>query len=172
MTAARTHALHGETDRAAATDATPGATARAARSPEGTAAEACALCRGVSALRPHELGRRGEAICAANLESRGWTVLQANWRCVFGEADIVARDEHGELVLVEVKTRLCREGRDVPVPEVAVDARKRARYRNLALAYLTEHPSERALRFDVVAINVSESGARLHHLFDAFRWED
>lgn len=172
MTAARTHALHGESDHAAETGAARGTAAGAVRAPETTAADTCALCRGVSALRPHELGRRGEAICAANLESRGWTVLQANWRCVFGEADIVARDEHGDLVLVEVKTRLCREGRDVPVPEVAVDARKRARYRNLALAYLTEHPSERALRFDVVAINVSESGARLHHLFDVFSWED
>lgn len=116
---------------------------------------------------PHELGRLGEELAARYLEACGWQIEARNWRCPQGEVDIVARD--GEAVtLVEVKTRRSRTA----VPEIAVDERKRERYRRLSLRYLAEHPDLPALRFDVVAVTVpGPRDARIRHLMGACSWD-
>ena len=38
-----------------------------------------------------ELGRCGERLAAGYLSSHGYSVLEMNYRCRFGELDIVAR---------------------------------------------------------------------------------
>ncbi len=133
--------------------------------------------RGAADLTPHELGRKGEEMAAAYLERRGWRLLERNWRCPYGEADIVAQDSDDDnndtVVLVEVKTRLALGERADAMPELAVDAHKRFRYRRLALAYLMEHPEVFSIRFDVIALNVvGNDSARLRHLFGAFSLDD
>lgn len=100
----------------------------------------------------HEVGRIGEDVCAGFLIKRGYKILERNWRCVFGEADLVALDDE-QLVLVEVKTRLCLDEHDT-MPELAVDERKRKRYRNIALAYMTTHPHYKHMRFDVAGVRI------------------
>ena len=50
------------------------------------------------------LGGAGERLAAGWLEARGYRVLARNWRCVYGELDLIA-EEADELVFVEVKTR-------------------------------------------------------------------
>lgn len=89
----------------------------------------------------HEVGRIGEDVCAGFLIKRGYKILERNWHCVFGEADLVALDDE-QLVLVEVKTRLC------------LDERKRKRYRNIALAYMTTRPHYKHMRFDVAGVRI------------------
>lgn len=109
------------------------------------------------------------------LDRRGWDVLERNWRCCFGEVDIIAREEGDDeaVVLVEVKTRLALGGRADAMPELSVDSKKRRRYRMLALAYLVSHPEVDSIRFDVIALNVvGEEQARLRHLRGAFEWDD
>lgn len=122
-------------------------------------------------LSTRELGARGELMAANNLAGRGWEILGRNWRCPFGEVDIVAHPE-GErkvIALVEVKTRLALGQRDDPIPELAVDAEKRERYRRCALSYLMEHPEVETVRFDVIALNVyDENNARMRHLIGAY----
>ncbi len=83
------------------------------------------------------LGERGEGLVADALAVRGLRVVARNARTRFGELDLVARDRRG-YVFVEVKTR--RAGSFVTAAE-AVDARKLARLRGLALAWLTAHGS-------------------------------
>lgn len=127
--------------------------------------------RSVRDLTPRELGARGEDIAAGHLRSRGWEILERNWRCGFGEVDIVAREDatSGTVVLVEVKTRLALDGREDPVPELAVDREKRERYRMCALCYLSSHRDVEAVRFDVMALTVvEEGGAHLRHLLGAY----
>ena len=51
------------------------------------------------------IGRLGEDYVCQQLTLRGWDVLQRNYRCPFAELDIVAKDPHGNLAIVEVKTR-------------------------------------------------------------------
>ncbi len=50
------------------------------------------------------LGSSGERLAAGWLEARGFRVLARNWRCAYGELDLIA-EEAGELVFIEVKTR-------------------------------------------------------------------
>lgn len=103
------------------------------------------------------LGPEGEARVAGFLEARGWKVLERNWRCRFGEMDLVAEDGR-TLVFIEVKARSSR--RRGP-PEEAVDAAKQARLSRIAGEYLAAHGAlERTTRFDVVAL---EDGALRHH---------
>jgi putative endonuclease len=97
------------------------------------------------------LGRVGEDLACAELEKRGYEVLERRYRRRGGELDIVARDGR-TVVFVEVKTR---ESRDFGDASEAVTPRKRWRMTQLALDYLARHSlTECACRFDVVAIHM------------------
>ena len=114
--------------------------------------------------RKDELGRAGEDRAAAHLASRGYEILDRNWRCAAGELDIVAA--HGDgLVAVEVKTR---SGIRFGHPFEAVDERKLRRLWRLAYAWASEHPQYargRRLRVDVIALTGPDpAAARLEHL--------
>ena len=50
-------------------------------------------------------GNRGEAAVARYLRQKGYTLLESQWRCRFGELDLVARDKTGTICFVEVKLR-------------------------------------------------------------------
>ena len=50
------------------------------------------------------LGEWGEAVAGRFLEAHGYCILATNYRCAYGEVDIVA-GEGQELVFVEVRTR-------------------------------------------------------------------
>lgn len=121
----------------------------------------------LSELTSAELGVRGEQAAARYLAARGWEILERNWRCPYGEADIVARDVDGTVVLVEVKTR--RETDDGVAPEEAVGEQKRRRYRVLAASYLADHPAVPLVRLDVIALTAREGGlASVRHIVNAF----
>lgn len=116
------------------------------------------------------LGAFGEARAAEYLEKEGYRILARNVRAGGVELDLVAA--RGPLVVfVEVKTRRGdRYGR----PEEAVDARKQARLRRGALAWMGEHRrgGHGRMRFDVVAVSPDEDGSDgdwlVHHLPGAF----
>ncbi len=94
----------------------------------------------------------------------GMRVLARNWRCRFGELDLVAMDGT-TLVFIEVK---CRARDALYNPAYAVDHRKRARLRRLAGAFVAlERPRFDACRFDVVSV-VASASPKLEHLVDAF----
>ena len=57
----------------------------------------------------------GERMAAGALVKRGYQVLEHNFRCRYGEIDIVA-EEGADLVFVEVKTR---RGQSYGLPEEA-----------------------------------------------------
>ncbi|MEZ3161278.1 YraN family protein [Microbacterium sp. BWT-B31] len=112
------------------------------------------------------LGRAGEDRAARHLESRGYTVLERNWRTREGEIDLVALDDRA-LVVVEVKTRRSDGFGD---PLEAVDERKRRRLWRLAMAWIAAHPDlaqGRRLRLDAIGLTGPDPAtARLEHLED------
>lgn len=113
-----------------------------------------------------ELGRRGEEAAAKFLDKRGYTILERNWKCFAGEADIIAQDGDS-IVFVEVKTRRdCKKG----FPAEAVNKEKRQKYEKIALAYLQDCAvSDAMVRFDVVSIVVVASDrALIRHHINAF----
>lgn len=127
----------------------------------------------IAEYTPREIGLEGEHLAQVYLVRRGYEVCELNWKCRAGEADIIARDTDGCVVLVEVKTRLAIGCTEEPMPELAVDDAKKLRYRGIALTYLAMHLEVQNVRFDVVAINiVQERMARLRHLLGAFSWDE
>jgi putative endonuclease len=108
------------------------------------------------------LGDAGEALVARWYESRGFVVVDRNWRCREGELDLVcaasSRSGPSMLVFCEVKTRRTTA---FGSPLEAVTIAKQRRIRVLARRWLEEQGSARPegrgvrsprLRFDVAAV--------------------
>lgn len=117
--------------------------------------------------RTKDAGDRGEAAAARYLLNRGCEVLDRQWRCRYGELDLVARTKEGVLCLVEVKLR---SSRSAALPREFVDARKQERLRKTAMAYLTDRGWEdEPVRFDVAEVwQDGDGGIRLEYLPAAF----
>ncbi|NLM51347.1 MAG: YraN family protein [Firmicutes bacterium] len=98
----------------------------------------------------NNLGTHGEELAARYLQKLGFVLLERNWRCAYGEIDIIAKD--GDvLVFVEVKTR--RSNR-FGTPTEAVHDRKQQKLRLVARHYLYEKKiTAFAYRFDVAAVD-------------------
>jgi putative endonuclease len=95
------------------------------------------------------LGRYGEDVAVAHLQAAGLQVLERNWRCRWGEIDVVALD--GDcLVVCEVKTRRSvRTGS----PVEAVNHTKLVRLRRLTAAWLAGQDRHFAqIRIDVIGV--------------------
>ena len=118
------------------------------------------------------LGDRGEALAAAFLERKGYTILERNYRFDRAEVDLVcfAPDDDpsrgGELVFVEVKAR---RGTGFGRPEEAVTKEKQRQIIKAAEAYLHERRLEGSVcRFDVVAILLGSDAPEIEHFEHAF----
>ena len=98
-----------------------------------------------------EIGALGEQLAVQHLESLGLTVLERNWRCRYGELDVIALDPAGPIVVfVEVKARTTDRFGGVAY---AVTPEKVRRLRRLAGLWLAAHPgSYAAVRLDVIGI--------------------
>lgn len=112
------------------------------------------------------LGKRGEDAAARFLANHGYTILERNYKCSFGEADIVAKSP-GTLVFVEVKTRT---DEDKGMPEEAITEAKRAKYEKIAISYLRNYDEvDISVRFDVIGILVvAQDRAIIRHHINAF----
>ena len=112
-------------------------------------------------------GDQGEALAGRYLEARGYALLERQWRCRYGELDLVARSPEGVLCFVEVKRR---GAGSIGLPREFVDGRKRDRLRKAAMAYLQETGLDDVrARFDVAEVYVGENGSlRVEYLEDAF----
>jgi putative endonuclease len=113
-------------------------------------------------------GQRGEQLALNHLKQRGYSIVTVNWRCKYGELDIVARTNE-TLVFVEVRTRHAASSE--PAFE-SITPRKQKKLITLAHAYLAEHDSgNSAWRIDVIAIGIPRSGVPIiEHTEDALDW--
>lgn len=93
-------------------------------------------------------GAVGEVLAARYLRDKGYTIEAANYRCRFGEIDIIASDET-YIVFVEVKTRA---ENSLYHPREAVTRMKQHRIIKTAKLFLQQHPSKRQPRFDVIEV--------------------
>jgi Holliday junction resolvase-like predicted endonuclease len=134
--------------------------AAAARTVRRAARAALCLVRGRTAGEAdyRELGRMGEDAAGSLLKSLGYTILGRNVQVPMGEADIVCRDrDRRTVVIVEVKTRLRREGaphksNTVP-PEASITAHKRRKLLSIARHLRRANGwHDCPVRIDVVAV--------------------
>jgi len=100
-----------------------------------------------------QLGREGEKIAASYLSKKGYRILEMNYRCRFGEIDIVARQQN-TYVFVEVKTRKSLYfGR----PAEAIDCCKKQHMLKVAQHYIQYHRlTGYDFRFDAIEVYLSQ----------------
>jgi len=107
-------------------------------------------------------GAAAEELAAVFLEGRGLRIVERNYRCRFGEIDLVARSG-AVLVFVEVRAR---KSEAFGGAAGSITAAKRRRLVAAARHYLAKHRVSRACRFDVVLLRGREQ--EIEWLADAF----
>jgi putative endonuclease len=102
-----------------------------------------------------EIGALGEQLAVEYLQGLGLRIVARNWRCRYGELDVIAAEAADTLVFVEVKTRTgdCFGG----VAE-AVTPQKVRRIRRLAGLWLAGQESGWSqIRIDVIGVRLGRS---------------
>ena len=113
------------------------------------------------------LGNQGEEAVAVWLRRQGYRLLASQYRCRFGEIDIIARSREGILCFVEVKTRTDSR---FAAPREAVTAAKQRRLRVTAEDYLADTgQGECPCRFDVAEVFPTSGGEMtINYITNAF----
>ncbi|PND57829.1 YraN family protein [Mycobacterium sp. ENV421] len=106
----------------------------------------------MTTMSRNQLGALGEQLAAEHLESLGLRIVVRNWRCRYGELDVIAAAPDGTLVFVEVKTRT---GDGFGGVEYAVTPAKVRRIRRLVGIWLAgQDRGWAAVRIDVVGVRI------------------
>ena len=112
-----------------------------------------------------QLGDHGEDLAAAALKKQGYKILERNYVTPLGEIDLIAR-QGKTVVVVEVKTR---KSTRFGSPQEGVSATKQGRLRRLADYYLkAKRLTGSPVRFDVVAVTMTENGPQVEIIQGAF----
>ncbi|MBO2942763.1 YraN family protein [Paenibacillus sp. F411] len=115
-------------------------------------------------------GAAAEQAAAWYLHTLGYTIRERNWRCRYGELDLIVSSPKGDtLVFVEVRSRSSKG--IFGTPAESVNIRKMQQVRAIAgyyLHYKGVNPSQ--TRFDVIAVSLLPdlSTESLEHIQDAF----
>ncbi len=113
-------------------------------------------------------GAWGEEQAAVYLQKKKYKIVTANYRCRFGEIDLIAANRK-YLVFVEVKLR--KNDRFANAYEF-VDQYKQDRLRTTAGLYLSQNPTTLQPRFDVIEVYAPEGTATekplIYHMEGAF----
>lgn len=103
-----------------------------------------------------EIGAFGEHLAVEHLQSLGLRVLTRNWRCRYGELDVIATDDTARtLVFVEVKTRTSDQFGGVSQAVTPTKVRRLRRLAGLWLAAQTGSWS--AVRIDVIGVRIGRT---------------
>ncbi len=121
-------------------------------------------------MNNRQLGEYGEMLAKHYLIGKGYTILAQNFRCRYGEVDIIVQKDDN-IVFVEVKTRRTLS---YGTPAEAVDRRKQARYGKIASLYIQNNRLfESSYRFDIVEIYMpSQNTHTINHIENAFGFTD
>ena len=110
-------------------------------------------CGRMTMLTRAEIGALGEQLATDHLTGLGLRILTRNWRCRYGELDVIAVDPStNTVVFVEVKTRT---GDGFGGVAEAVTEQKARRLRRLAAMWLaTQEQGWAAVRLDVIGVRI------------------
>ncbi|MCE5180779.1 MAG: YraN family protein [Betaproteobacteria bacterium] len=99
-------------------------------------------------MSPGNRGAEAEQLAAKFLQRQGLRLVETNYRCRFGEIDLICRDRD---VLVFVEVRL-REGEAFGGAAASITERKQHKIVLAARHYLQRQTALPACRFDVVLL--------------------
>lgn len=113
----------------------------------------------------NDFGKWGEHKAEEFLRTRGYRIVERNWRYGHRDIDIVAAKDD-VLVIVEVKTR---RNNLFTEPEDAVDWQKIRSLSVAANAFVKRYRINMEVRFDVITvIGDIEGECQINHIEDAF----
>ena len=111
-----------------------------------------------------DLGKKGENLASDFLISKGYTILEKNWRFKKAEIDIIAQLGN-ILIVIEVKTRSTDDFGD---PQEFLKPIQK----NLLIGAMDEYVVSKDLdvevRFDVIGIIKNQKETKIEHFEDAF----
>ncbi|MCH2229677.1 MAG: YraN family protein [Crocinitomicaceae bacterium] len=110
------------------------------------------------------LGKKGEDVAANYLTSKGWVVLERNYKWNRGELDLICSDQ-SSLKIVEVKTR---NSNYFGEPHMAINRKKQRQIISIANQYVQQNNLDLEVEFDVISIVLSQSKMKLEHIENAF----
>lgn len=112
-----------------------------------------------------QLGKKGEELARKFLNKKGFNIVERNFRCRFGEIDLILRKDKA-FHFVEVKYRRTLE---YGLPQESVNIRKQKKIQNAALVWLKKRhlPIDTEVHFDVLAINHGDN-IEYEYIGDAF----
>lgn len=120
------------------------------------------LSRCPLSLSNRELGRWGEYLAARFMEHIDYKILVKNWRCDYGEVDLVMRNPEGCLIFAEVKTR---RDEHCGAPEQSVTSQKVNRYKQIAKCFMKDALEPYSI--DILSVQVIDSDkVRIDHFKD------
>lgn len=102
----------------------------------------------------NEIAKLGEELVARWLQIQNYRILQQNWRCRWGEIDLIAQDRAEDAIaFVEVKTRSQNNWDEAGL--LAVNSVKQQKIIRTASLFLAQHPqlAELPCRFDVALVS-------------------
>ena len=105
----------------------------------------------------NDIGSLGEKLAVKWLELHNYNLLEQNWRCRWGEIDIIAQDRSDQTIaFVEVKTRSKNNWDENGL--LAVNTTKQEKIIKTASMFLAKHPhlAELPCRFDVALVSYKE----------------
>jgi putative endonuclease len=105
-----------------------------------------------------ETGQHGERLAANFLESKGFEIVERNYRCGRAEVDLIARKENW-LLFIEVKTRTSTQ---YGHPEEFVDSGKMSRLYFAAEQYIYRTNWQGHVRFDIVSVKLGREAVITH----------
>jgi putative endonuclease len=112
----------------------------------------------------NELGKKGEEFAGKYLTSKGYKILETNWRSGHWEIDIIA-EKHDLLSIIEVKTRTTN---DFGYPEEFIDKRKIKNILKATEIYIQQSDKWHGARFEVIALTQNGESFDIEHFEDAF----
>ena len=95
-----------------------------------------------------DVGKEGEKLAEAWLQTQGYTILHRNWRHGRFELDLIST-KNGLLRFIEVKLR---QSNQYGYPEAAVTKKKYRDLQQAMMQYLLLNPQYNDFRLDVLAI--------------------
>ena len=112
----------------------------------------------------NELGKWGEDLAVAYLQGKGYTIIERDWKSGRRDIDIIAKDETGTIVFVEVKTR---RNHLFGEPEEAIDHKKIQSLQQAINHYIKFRHINNEVRFDIISIvGTIGSEPEINHIKD------
>jgi len=110
-------------------------------------------------------GRLGEHFTAEYLQNKGYEIVETNFKCRFGEIDILAKNDR-YLAFVEVKTR---KADGMSHPFESITPAKRAKVIKTAQFYLMKFSTNLQPRFDAAAVFTADGELqKIEYIENAF----